>query len=272
MISDKPKYGAFGEKVPQRGDSTEQAIAGFFIGSSVKSDTSNAITQEFDRLMSKGELPTVEDYKSKFADAAKKLVGEDAYEQKMNGFKRKYAEEVKKKIDSVDYKNKTDAEKKEELDQIRDDEIIKKVQQLLPPPERPKKGKAVGIIAPITRNGVNLQAQAEADAEMDAIQPVTDRFSEDRSKWKGQRKSAVIDVRLGTPAGKVYDAISYGSLPDLKNAVKMDVKGLNKDEREYLVTTAQNELREVLRSKEVGQDTSAAYRAYQALIKRLQSR
>ena len=139
LISDKPKYGAFGEKVPQRGDSVGNAIAGFFIGSSVKEDTSNAITEEFDRLMAKGELPTVEDYKSKFATAAKKHIGEDVYEQKMNEFKRRYAEQVQILINTPAYQAKTDAEKKEEIDKKRTNEIINKVYDLLPSNQRPKK-------------------------------------------------------------------------------------------------------------------------------------
>jgi len=108
----------------------------------------------------------------------------------------------------------------------------------------------------------------EADAEMDATAPITKDFSEDRSKWKGQRPSKnVLDLQSGTLGGKIYDALAFGSLDELKQIADADVKPLTRAEREHLIAVAQAEIKETLRNRT--KDTAPAFRAYQNIIKRL---
>jgi len=91
-----------------------------------KADMSNDITLEFNRLNNKGLLPVISDPTGR--DDFKKQLGEKEYQETLARYKRNYAEEVSNLINSNKYKRMSDEDKKDEINNIRQEEILDKTQ------------------------------------------------------------------------------------------------------------------------------------------------
>jgi hypothetical protein len=126
-LKDPYRYDALGRRLPHVTDDVWTAVSSFFVGSKVKYDTSNAVTDEFDKLNAAGALPTLADpdkSPNSKATKVKKAIGEDKYTERLNGLKKNFAREVEALIKTDDYKASTPAQKKKQIDKIRKDEIM----------------------------------------------------------------------------------------------------------------------------------------------------
>lgn len=122
-FASKPRYDALGRKVPHKSDSIAPAVISFFIGTNIKPDTSNAITDELDRLRLKGHLPSIANPDNKAADRAMERFG-DEYPEFLNKLKQNYAKKVEDLIASDDYKKMSDVAKEKAIDRVRKLEIL----------------------------------------------------------------------------------------------------------------------------------------------------
>jgi hypothetical protein len=121
---------AFGQQQPDRTTDGWEYARGFFAGSSIKPDRSNAMTQEFEKLAYDGKLPILTDPST--GENAKKLkatMKEDEYEKYITGLKQEYAKAVEKLINTESYQKKTPAEKKKAIDDLRTKNIIDKIEE-----------------------------------------------------------------------------------------------------------------------------------------------
>lgn len=117
-ILKEPQYDFMGREIPN-------PLIKFIVGSKIKQDTSNIITDEFLYLNKNGAMPMLNDPTE--ARAVKLINGlpEEVYEELLLEFKRDYAYRVEKLIDTDSYQKKTAKEKKKNIDNIRKDELKK---------------------------------------------------------------------------------------------------------------------------------------------------
>lgn len=123
-LKNETKFDFQGRPVPKRGDSLQSAVAGFFIGSNIKMDTSNAITKEADFLSSKGFIPVLVDPSGKTVEKAMERLGEDAYLERLNKLKQDYAEALDRMIQASWYQRLSPENRKKEWDRLRQREIL----------------------------------------------------------------------------------------------------------------------------------------------------
>ena len=109
----------------------------------------------------------------------------------------------------------------------------------------------------------------EADADLDAIAPMS-IAPDSRQKWQNMRQSTNVgDLRLGTVGGDLVEAVQFGDLDDLKTAIsKTNFKALNRVEREHIKGIVDDNIKEVLRVKHP--DGAKNYRLYKLLMSKLQ--
>lgn len=137
----KPKSDAFGRPVPHKSDTIFVGVQSFFTGANVKYDTSDAITKEFDRLNLKGYLPTLAQPSGANAEAVRKHLGDEAYEDLVNGLKQKYAAEVLKLIQSDRYRRRDPAQQRSAINDIRKKTITDVIERQARPIRRAEGGK-----------------------------------------------------------------------------------------------------------------------------------
>lgn len=118
------KYDALGRRLPHKRDDAVTAVTSFFIGANIKWDTSNELTEEFDRLNLKNAMPSIANPFGSNVEKLKKKIGEEAYESKLVELKRNYAEKAAALIQTDRYKRASPEKQKEMLDKVRDREIM----------------------------------------------------------------------------------------------------------------------------------------------------
>jgi hypothetical protein len=116
-----------GRPIPKRGDSLWPTVSMFFVGANVKPDTSNSITKEADRLLSKGKLPVLTEPTGEKVDKLTEEMGEEKYLERLNSLKQDYAKEIKRIIDTTWYKKLSPEDQKKEWDKVRRKEILNRL-------------------------------------------------------------------------------------------------------------------------------------------------
>jgi hypothetical protein len=121
-LFDETKYDAFGRPIP------EKSFKNFIVGANIKEDMSNVLTDEYDRLNTRGYMPVLTDPSGshiEFLEFFSEVMDDRYYVELLAEHKRDYSFEVFKLINSDKYKNDmSNEERKTAIDNIRKKEIL----------------------------------------------------------------------------------------------------------------------------------------------------
>jgi hypothetical protein len=121
-LFDETKYDAFGRPLP------EKSFKNFIVGANIKEDMSNVLTDEYDRLNTRGYMPVLTDPSGshiEFLEFFSEVMDDRYYVELLAEHKRDYSFEVFKLINSDKYKNDmSNEERKTAIDNIRKKEIL----------------------------------------------------------------------------------------------------------------------------------------------------
>ncbi|MDA3815653.1 MAG: hypothetical protein PF549_04810 [Patescibacteria group bacterium] len=125
-LFDETKYDFMGRPIPKR------TVRHFLTGSNIKEDTSNIITEEFDRLSLKGNTPTITDPTGdhiKFLEFVAEKIDDERYLKSLNKKKENYALSVYQRMHTRSYIEASPEDQKKAIDKIRREEILQPLRE-----------------------------------------------------------------------------------------------------------------------------------------------
>ncbi len=120
-LFDETRYDSLGRPIP------EKSFKNFIVGANIKEDTSNVITEEFDRLNMRGYMPVLTDPTGdhiEFLEFFSEVMDDRYYVELLAEKKREYSFRVFELMQSDEYKDMSNEEIKSAIDGIRRKEIL----------------------------------------------------------------------------------------------------------------------------------------------------